>query len=580
MNKKATPVIDPAQLRRQAELQIEARPPAAPGSDALKQWHELQVSQIELEMQNQVLSELQRQKDVAQAGLSRYEQLYEQAPASYFSLDALGRIVRANQAAAVLFSVPRDVLAGLTFERYIAPEDQPRWRAFLAAVFADGARRVLEAALFESVPGAGKVRIEANLDREAGVCRMIVSDVSEGAAREMALQRAFVVLDSIDEGVLVMDPGNRILSVNPAFCRITGYAAEEVIGRDPLFLGTGGQTPAEHAAMWRRLLDSGSWQGELIGRRRNGAMMVAWMSVTVMHGDDGGIGNFVGVFSDITQRKLADQHLRELYEQLEDRVSERTADLTRANQLLQQQIAEREKAEQALLDSRAQLRQLAEHLATVKENERKRIAREIHDELGQNLLALRIDVSMLRARTEASHPRLHKRVDAVLDNVDTTIRSVRGIMNELRPSVLDLGLQAATEWQLGEFRKRSGLACSLDVPDETVYERIGSEAGVVLFRILQESLTNVQRHARASAVDIGLREQGGCVVLSVADDGVGIELAQRRKRNSFGLIGIAERVVALGGELRVADFVQGQGCHLTICIPISEKLGDVDQFIC
>jgi len=546
-------------------------------TDALRQFHELQVSRIELEMQNAALDELQQLKDAAEQGLSRYEQLYDLAPAGYLSLDRHGRIVRANQAASALLGKAHGALHGLDFERHLAPQDQPRLRDFLATVFAGGLRAVLEAELFEGIRGACRIRIEANLDRATDVCRMIVTDMGDWHARETALRRSFVVLDSIDEGVMVGDAARRLVSVNPAFSRITGYPPEESLGRDPTFLARGEQGLEFFVAMWRSLQAAGHWQGEVRCRRRNGVKFVASMSINVMRGANGDIGSYVCVFSDISERKLAEQNLHMLYQELEGRVLARTSELTRANSMLHLEIAEREKAELALRASHEQLRLLAEHLATVKESERKRIAREIHDELGQNLLALRIDVSMLLARTEANHPRLHRRVDAVLDNVDTTIRSVRGIMNALRPSVLDLGLQAAVEWQLDDFRKRSGLICRLAVPDDHVYADIGSEAGVVLFRILQESLANVQRHAHATSVEVALKAQRGAqndyIVLSVCDDGIGIAPQHRGKTQSFGLVGIAERLAALGGELEICPYAPGQGCRLTMRIPISDKLG-------
>ena len=558
---------DLAELRARAEQALAAAPAgaAAPAeSDVLKQWHELQVSQIELELQNEALLEMAQQRADAEAGREHYAALYEQAPAAYFSLAPDGRVVRLNQAGAALLGMAAGAVLGQPFERYVMPERQAELRRFLAGVFQHGARAVLEVGLFAGVAAASRVRIEANHDAAACLCRMIVSDISGADMRETARRRAYAVLDNIDEAVMVTDAANRIVAVNPAFCRITGFDAEETLGRDPAFLGHGANPPALHAAAWRALLKHGRWQGEVVNTRKDGSRFVAGMSLTAMHGDDGGAGHYVGVFSDISARKQAEAALQELTRELDARVAARTAALTEANRQLMQEVAERIRAEAALRRSREQMRQLAEHLATVKENERKRIAREIHDELGQNLLALRIDISMLRARTEASHPRLHARVEAALSNVDTTIRSVRGIMNELRPSVLDLGLQAALEWQVGEFRKRSGLACRLVVPDDTVFAAIPSEVAIVLFRSLQEALVNVSRHARASHVEVRLALRDDSLELSVADNGVGVAPEQRGKQQSFGLVGIGERVGALGGHFDVAPYVEGQGCVLTM----------------
>lgn len=687
----------PGRLREQAEqLAAEQRQTVPPQSneDVMRQLHELQVSQIELEMQNAALAELEQLKNEFENSRDRYAELYEQAPVSYFSLARDGLVTRVNVAACGLLQRDKNQLLGRRFEQFVAPHAQGGFRRFLDAVFNSGARQVLEAQLFEGEAG-GMVRIEANLDAASATARMLVTDLGDEHARESALRRAFVILDSIREGVLVTDSANRIISVNPAFTTITGYQAEEAIGRDPSFLGGGTHLPQFYEAMWRSLHQDGNWYGELVNRRKNGERFVESLSITPMRSQDGAISHFVGVFSDITERKLAEADLRELHRELDQRVVDRTAELLRANQHLQLEVHQRERAQEALRDaerffhatidsltdrvlvldragsivhanqaclafvgqiprplsylefcetdprwqrssgrelaagiraviagtadtfvleyefatrsgprwsqartsrflgegplrvvvahtditerklmdgalrqSHAQLRQLALHLETAKEDERKRISRDIHDELGQNLLALRIDISMLSARTEGSHPRLHRRVGAVLSNVDTTIKSVRGIMNELRPMALDLGLQAAIEWQVGDFRKRSGVACRLLIRDEALFSTIGSQVEIVLFRIVQEALSNVMRHAQASQVEIELSSDACAVYLAISDNGVGITPQQQRKKQCFGLIGIAERVTALGGQFEVGVPASGAGCRLLLQIPL------------
>ncbi|WP_158592285.1 PAS domain S-box protein [Noviherbaspirillum sedimenti] len=213
------------------------------------------------------------------------------------------------------------------------------------------------------------------------------------------------------------------------------------------------------------------------------------------------------------------------------------------------------------------LRQLAVHQEVIKEDERKRIAREIHDEMGQNLLALRIDVSMLHARTAATHPRLHRKLDTVLANIDNTIKSVRTIINNLRPVVLDLGLHASFQWQIQEFQRRTGITCDLFAKADELDQGLSEVQTTTLFRILQESLTNVARHANASCVNIALNRKGGKLQMRIADDGVGMYPSDRRKSKSFGLIGIRERVSAIGGELTLESTL-GQGTVLVIAIPL------------
>lgn len=231
-------------------------------------------------------------------------------------------------------------------------------------------------------------------------------------------------------------------------------------------------------------------------------------------------------------------------------------------------ITARKEAEQALRQSQTELRELAAHQARVKEDERKRIAREIHDDLGQNLLALRIDVSLLDGATRLDHLDLNKSIRALLEQVDNTMRSMRAIINDLRPAVLDLGLQAAIEWQVQQFRQRNGVSCALEVEGNDIDRMLDEEAATSVFRILQESLTNVSRHAYATHVDIRLRSRYGCLELEIEDNGVGGFPGNMRKPRSFGLIGIRERVYTMGGEFRVAS-VPGNGTTLTITIPAS-----------
>jgi PAS domain S-box-containing protein len=237
-------------------------------------------------------------------------------------------------------------------------------------------------------------------------------------------------------------------------------------------------------------------------------------------------------------------------------------------------INERKSTEEALRRSQEMLRELVSHQENVKENERKRIAREIHDDLGQNLLALRVDIAMLHNRTRYSHPRLNKKTDAALAHLDATMKAVRMAINNLRPAVLDLGLSAAIEWQVREFQRRNGIAIDL-VMDEIDID-LDDNRATALFRILQESLSNVVRHAQATRVRIELCIDGNKLFMKIADNGIGIFPECRRKTNSFGLVGIAERAGALGGELTV-ESGEGQGAKLTIAIPLEDE-GDKTAF--
>jgi signal transduction histidine kinase len=241
-----------------------------------------------------------------------------------------------------------------------------------------------------------------------------------------------------------------------------------------------------------------------------------------------------------------------------------TSSRRRAIRLAKEMTKELRESEARLQKSNENLRRLAAHAESIKEIERKRIAREIHDDLGQNLLALRIEADLLASRTERHHPRLHARARLTRDQIDATIKSVRQIINDLRPHVLDLGLHAAVDWQITEFRRRTGIECELI--ENTQEIPVDDRSATALFRILQESLTNVLRHAHASRVQVELRVDPGWVSMSICDDGVGLPASGRHKPGSFGLVGVEERVKILNGTFS-ASSAPGKGTSICVSIP-------------
>ena len=219
--------------------------------------------------------------------------------------------------------------------------------------------------------------------------------------------------------------------------------------------------------------------------------------------------------------------------------------------------------------SNENLRRLGAHAEHIKEDERKRIAREIHDDLGQNLLALRIEADMLSARTGARHPRLHARARATVNQIDATIKSVRQIINDLRPNVLDLGLNAAVDWQIAEFRRRTGIECDLTETHQDI--QVSDHCATALFRILQESLSNILRHAQATRVQVVLRVERDWIWMSVGDNGVGLHPKGRHKPGSFGLVGIEERINILGGTFDIHSD-PGGGTTIRVAVPMRDAL--------
>lgn len=231
-------------------------------------------------------------------------------------------------------------------------------------------------------------------------------------------------------------------------------------------------------------------------------------------------------------------------------------------------ITDRKLAEQQLTASHDQLRNLSARLESVREEERILIAREIHDELGQSLTGVKLELSLLRDQLPDVTPTVHTRLESISELIDATIQSVRRIATELRPIVLDqLGLIPAIEWQTHEFQSRTGIQCRLDVYLRSA--SLSQTASTAMFRIFQEILTNVVRHAKASLVEITLQEQAGGLVLEVRDNGRGITDTELADPQSLGLVGMRERALLLGGNITFSGHSES-GTTVRVRIPLEQ----------
>jgi signal transduction histidine kinase len=236
---------------------------------------------------------------------------------------------------------------------------------------------------------------------------------------------------------------------------------------------------------------------------------------------------------------------------------------------LKNEIKERQRIESRLRVSRERLRNLSVHLQSVREEERKGIAREIHDELGQALTTLKLNLSLLKDNLTANDSESTGQIEKMVHLIDTTIRSVKRMITNLRPRLLDdLGLTAAIEWQADEFKQRTGISYKMLIePNEIVTDQDRSTA---IFRIFQETLTNIARHSNASAVDITLTELDGNIELRVTDNGIGITHDRLNDPKSFGLLGIRERAYYWGGIADISHCLTG-GTIVLVRIPTTEK---------
>ena len=231
-------------------------------------------------------------------------------------------------------------------------------------------------------------------------------------------------------------------------------------------------------------------------------------------------------------------------------------------------ITERKLAENAIKKSEEQLRDLTTYLQRVGEIERTNIAREIHDELGQTLTVLKMDLAWLRKRLPGRQISLLEKTDTMSQLINKTIQTVKKISTDLRPGLLDdLGLAAAIEWQAEEFQKRTGIKCKITIEPKDI--SLDKDRNTAIFRIFQETLTNVARHAEASEVNVSLKQRNGQIELRVRDNGRGITEGQISNPKSFGLIGIRERVKIFGGN-SILKGSPGKGTIMTVRIPIQD----------
>lgn len=262
------------------------------------------------------------------------------------------------------------------------------------------------------------------------------------------------------------------------------------------------------------------------------------------------------------------------YQALKNRTIALEAHLTQiSNQLkattirLEREITERTRAEAEFSRSTEQLRELSARLQTVREEERTHIARAIHDELGQTLTGLKMDVAWLQRHLDQPQQALLEKTQVMSNLLDMTIQTVRRISTELRPGILDdLGLVATLDWQLQEFQMRTGIACKLiSNPEET---SLDADSSTGVFRIFQEILTNVVRHAQATQVVVSLTESSTFLILKVKDNGRGITDSEINNPKSIGLLGMRERARLLAGEVHFQGTLN-EGTTVTVRLPLN-----------
>ncbi len=227
----------------------------------------------------------------------------------------------------------------------------------------------------------------------------------------------------------------------------------------------------------------------------------------------------------------------------------------------------RAQAEAELRRSKEELHELAAAANQLREHEQRRIARELHDELAQALTGIKMDVAWIKNKLPAGQSPITEKLKSLEDLLDNTVAATRRISSDLRPMMLDdLGLVPATEWLVQNFTQRTGIRCELAIASAKL--DLQDPEATTVYRILQESLTNVAKHAKASSVEVTLAQSDGEISISVRDNGVGFSLESPRKQNSYGLIGMRERAYMLGGEVQI-ESAPGQGTYIEVRLPLA-----------
>jgi PAS domain S-box-containing protein len=347
-------------------------------------------------------------------------------------------------------------------------------------------------------------------DRE--LLHTMVEEIS--AHREATDRAAFqtLLLNSVRESVIATDRLHRVTFWNHGAEALFGYGAEEALGQriDTMIIPPRSDLRSQWLDEARAVLEHGRWQGRAVRQHRNGSSFWSEIAVSTVSDARGELAGFIAIHRDIT---------------------------------------ELQRSEKMLSESHQQLRKLTSSLMLIREEERSSIARELHDELGQQLTRLKIDLASLGVGAQSSLKPLQ--LHAMADLLDDMIEKVRDISSRLRPAILDdLGLEAAIESHVDDFRRWSGCECRLVLTLDGLQPH--RDRDTVVFRIVQEGLTNVARHSSAARVEIHATVTGGKLTVRIEDDGIGIADEMLSNARSLGLLGMRERAEIVNGTLRIS----------------------------
>ena len=517
-------------LRAAVEDRLAHSPPdtALPIRPAEELLHILQVHQIELEMQNENLRQTQLELEESR---DRYVNLYDFAPVAYLTLNHQGLISEINLTGAGLLGVERQKLIKCRFAQLIANSDRERWNGCFQDLLINVGYRSGEVRLQRGDGSTFLAQMDCVCQQdEDGVKRVrtVLTDITERKRVEAKMQASEekfrAIFEGTLDGVVLVDDSGMIVDFNPVFVQQSGLSPERLMQTRIWELRPTDQSERAKARFFSVLETGTGGVADVKYKKPDGSVVNFEFRSTPIQ-----IGNkryMQSIVRDITEHKSRELELRN-YQQL--------------------------------------LRDMAANSSALREAESKRIARELHDELGQLLTALRMDISLLRIEFSERDPSLKAKIQDMLLLVDKSIQGVRDVTVNLRPAALNMGIVPAIAWLCDEFPGRTNTSCTLRVINESV--ALDDARTVALFRIVQESLTNIARHAQATRVEITVEQSGEDIVLKIHDDGKGFDPAINSSNKSFGLMGMRERAIALGGEV-IIDSAPSQGTVIFVRIPI------------
>lgn len=477
-----------------------------------------------------------------QSVTARVSDIVESAMDAIITIDATQRVRVFNAAAEKVFGWPRDAVLGQPVDKLLPRRFHDKHREHIERFGQTGAtaRRMGGQTVLTGLRANGEeFPIEASISQhsEAGrkLFTVILRDISERIDAETLLARSEArlrgILDSAMDAIITVDGTQHIVLFNAAAEAMFGCSRDEALGA-PLAWFIPERFRGVHTEHVRRFGAAGT------ASRRMGAQRI----VT-------GLRRNGGEFPIDASISQLEEHGGKYYT------------------VILRDVSERVRVEDALRRSQEELRELGAAAHAAREQEKSRIARELHDELAQSLTALQMDVAWCKERVPEGQPATSARLAGMETLLNETVAATRRIASDLRPLMLDdLGLLPAVEWLVESFTQRNGIPCELAVSNPEL--ELPSAHATAVFRIVQESLANVGKHARASRVKVGIECNGSELTLSIRDDGAGFSLQNPRKPNAYGLLGLRERASLLGGKASITS-APGKGTHVEVRLPVT-----------